>query len=169
MQPGDFVRIGANDARVKPGRTGRFLRVVEETGCLLIDVDGRGPVAFTEDSVMAMDGAAATVAQRTNGIAPAAQPEREKLRLSRPLYLDAIDTAAELGCTVPQLKTLAELVDVGTCRGKGRSCHYTAREIALMIRFRAFMKRTHTKSPVLAYSILAEVRELTGRDPLAPE
>ena len=168
LQVGDQVKIGANDAKVQRGSIGRFVGVSAETGNLLVDVEGRGRVAFTRDSVMTIDGAAATVAQRT-GTSTNGQAAPEKVKLSRPLYLDAVDTAAELGMTVPQLKTLADLVDVGTCRGKGKSCHYTAREIGLMLRFRDFMKRTKTKSPTIAYSILSEVRELTGRDPLAPE
>lgn len=172
LQPGEQVRVLKNDARVKPGSEGRFVGVSEASGNLLVDIDGRGRVSFTKDSVMSMqgamdehrrNGAAATVAQR------AATPQPEKIKLSRPLYLDSVDTAAELGCTVPQMKVLADLVGVGTCKGKGRSCHYTAREIGLMLRFRAFMKRTQQKSPKLAYSILSEVREMTGRDPLAPE
>ncbi|MGE0541242.1 MAG: hypothetical protein AB7R89_13795 [Dehalococcoidia bacterium] len=175
LQVGDPVRIGENDAKVRKGATGRFVGISKDSGNLLVDVDGRGRVAFTMDSVMSLNSmqgamqehrkhdAAATVAQRaaSNGQAV------EKVKLTRQLYLDAADTAAELGYTVQQMKKLADLVDVGTCRGKGKSCRYTYREIVLMMRFREFMQRTKQKSPTIAYSVLSTVREMTGRDPLA--
>lgn len=166
MQPGELVTIRANDAKVKPGSTGRFIGISEASGNLLVDVDGRGRVAFTKDSVVSMGTnghAAATVAQRTtasNGQAA------EKVKLARALYLDSADTAAELGCTIPQLKAMADLLGVGTCRGTGSTCHYTYREIVRLVRFREFMQSVHTRSPKMAYGILAKVREMTGRDPL---
>lgn len=164
LQPGDPVRISHNDAKVRAGSTGRYLGIVPETGNLLVDVDGRGHVAFTKDSVMSMNGAAVTVAQRA-----ATKPEPRRVTLSRELYLDARDTAAELGCTVPQLKVLADLADVGECRGTGHRCHYTYRDIVRMLRFREFMQTAKITSPTIAYSVLSTVREMTGRDPLAPE
>ena len=55
LRPGERVTIGPNDAKVVIGSAGRFVRVVEETGCLLVDIDSRGRVAFRPESVTRLD------------------------------------------------------------------------------------------------------------------
>jgi hypothetical protein len=62
---GARVTIGRNDAKVAPGSTGVVIGTVSETGNVLVDVDGRGRVAFTHDALTAVDGALTPVA--TNG------------------------------------------------------------------------------------------------------
>lgn len=166
LRIGDRVRVSKNDAKVAPGSTGRYIGVSEDSGNLLVDIDGRGTVSFTKDSVMTMQGAAVTVAQRTGDQANGhAKPE--KLKLSRPLYLDGPDTAAELGVARWVLKTMADTLSVGECNQL--RCHFTARDIAYLMRFQTWMKRMQIKQPKLALRVLTEIRELTGRDPLAPE
>jgi len=50
-QPGDRVQIRRNDAHVKPGSVGIVHRLHEETGLPIVDVEGRGRVALTFDSL----------------------------------------------------------------------------------------------------------------------
>lgn len=62
--------------------------------------------------------------------------------ISRPLYLDSTDTAAELGVSVHRLKQLSKALDLTVCEGGGRGrgqgkCRY---ERGHILRLRALQK-----------------------------
>lgn len=170
LAPGQRVKVRRNDAHVGAGAEGRFLRVVPETGNLLIDVDGRGRVALTPDSVTTLAGTPV----RTFRLAPAGPddapagrpgPRRTLVKLSRELYLDGPDTAAELGIKPSDLKVMAAAIAVGRCTG--RTCHYTARDIAALQEFQAFIREADVSPRMAAklWRILQRMQAKAGSGP----
>jgi hypothetical protein len=193
LQAGDRVKVGANDAKVAAGSIGRFVRIVEESGCLLVDVDDRGRVAFTAESVTHLDGTPVKVM----ALAPAEPvgrpagngggdlerlltPSKAKPRavgkvpgISRELYLTATDTAEELGLSQANLHLLAD--QLGMKRGKrgiGRTRTFTASEL---IRLRQVMDATRSMNmpatrlaklldPDVAAKMVALITALHGKD-----
>ena len=134
FKTGDTVRIGANDAMVMVGSTGLVWRISRETGHPIVDVAGRGRVSFTPDSLTLVDqgdpaGAETTARENGRSRPPAAVTEKRTPAhgISRELYLNATDTADELGISIAQLRTLANLAKAGSCHG--RQCRYTANDI----------------------------------------
>jgi hypothetical protein len=65
---GTQVKIGRNDAKVAPGSVGVVIGLAKETGNVLVDVDGRGRVAFTCDALKAFGGGLAPVATTGSGV-----------------------------------------------------------------------------------------------------
>ncbi|MGH2615670.1 MAG: hypothetical protein ACRDJC_10560 [Thermomicrobiales bacterium] len=51
VRPGDWVRVGRNDAQVPPGVTGEVRAIHEESGNPVVEIPGRGRVSFTAASL----------------------------------------------------------------------------------------------------------------------
>ena len=184
LEIGDTVTVLQNDARVAPGSVGRYIGIIEETGCLLVDVEGRGRVSFTPDSVRDGHGEAVVVQpkrvfspetrermsqgqrarhaakrEQTEDVVSEAPTPARAPAISRELYLDGPDTAAELGIKAEQLKRMAAAINVGTCRAGG--CKFTARDIGKLRQFQGVMTELGT-GPAETVRLMKLARKLQG-------
>jgi hypothetical protein len=142
IEPGTRVTILANDCKVAPGSHGRVAGRHPETGNLLVDVDGRGRVAFASDQVQP-EASNGSEPARTSPMAGKQHSEetKDKMReaaqrrragVSRELYLNRYDTAEELGVSVAVLDQITKHAGIHPCGKQG--CRYT---LALIGKVRA--------------------------------
>lgn len=127
FKTGDTVTVGKNDAGVRVGSTGIVSRIAAETGNPIVDVAGRGRVALTPDSIALVTADTANAPTPPPPPPTPGHPTAHRTTISRELYLDSSDTAAELGIPLADLRKLSKLIQAGTCRAT--VCRYTATDI----------------------------------------